>query len=84
MNTQKRQGGRGIKRKAAIGLTAVAMPLSMGGCDLTDFTATSTVTLDGREVVSYLVRSAILTPIQDFIDNAINQFFDEFEDENGN
>jgi hypothetical protein len=48
---------------------------------LSDFTTTSTVTLDTREVVSYLVRSFILTPIETAINNGIDKVFEQLEDE---
>lgn len=55
--------------------------LAFGGCELGEFTATSTVTLSGREIVSFLVRSAIMTPLQNAIDNAVDKFFDQFEED---
>ena len=65
------------RKMAAVGAAGLmlAAPVS---CDLGEFTTTSTVTLDGREVVSFLVRSWILTPIEDGIDRGINAFFDQF------
>lgn len=53
--------------------------LALGSCNLGEFTSTSTVTLSGREVVSFLVRSLILTPIQDVIDRGVNNLFDKIE-----
>jgi hypothetical protein len=73
----RRSGFKGAVVASAVGATCV---FSMGGCDLGEFTATTTTTLDGREVVTYLVRSAILTPIDDFITNAVDAFFDQLED----
>jgi hypothetical protein len=71
----------GIRQFATVGLLSTT--LAFGGCQLGDFTTTSTVTLSGRDVVSYLVRSAIMTPLQNFIDNAVNEFFDQIEEDNG-
>jgi hypothetical protein len=69
-----------LRRLAAVGLLGTT--LAFGGCELGEFTTTSTVTLSGREVVSFLVRSWIMSPLETAIDNAVNQFFDQFE-ENG-
>ena len=63
---------------SAMGTTCI---FSLGGCELDEFTTTTTTTLDGREIVLYLVRSAILTPIDDAITNAVDAFFDQYEDE---
>ena len=55
--------------------------LAIGSCNLSDFSTTSTVTLDSREVVSFLVRSWLLTPIETLINNGIDKFFDQFDDD---
>jgi multisubunit Na+/H+ antiporter MnhG subunit len=70
----------GIRQFVTVGLLGTT--LAFGGCQLGDFTATSTVTLSGREVVSFLVRSWIMTPLQTAIDNAVNEFFDQIEEDN--
>ena len=80
MKTYKRLSG--LKNVAVASAMGVASVFSLGGCDLGEFTTTTTTTLDGREVVTYLVRSAILTPIDDFLTNAIDAFFDELQDKN--
>ena len=61
----------------------IALATVCPGCtvDFGDFTSSSTVTLDGREVVTYLVRSLVLTPIQTYVDNGIDYIFDRLEDE---
>ena len=46
-------------------------------CNLNDITTTTTVTLDGREVIISLVRQAILTPIDQYITEAVNELFDD-------
>jgi hypothetical protein len=78
MRTYKRVYG--LKRLAAVGMLGTAF--AFGGCDLGEFTSTSTITLSGREVMTFLARSWILTPIQTAIDNGIDAFFDRIEDEN--
>ena len=77
--THRRLGG--FRKLAVVGMLAAVLPFTMGGCELGEFTSTSTVTLSGREVVSFLVRSWIFTPIQTAIDDGINSFFDRIEDE---
>ena len=72
---------QGVRKMAVVSLTAMLFAFPLGSCDLGEFTSTSTVTLSGREVVSYLVRSLVLTPIQTALDQGIDRFFDEFEDE---
>jgi hypothetical protein len=79
METYKRLSG--LKQVAVAGTMGAASVFSLGGCDLGEFTTTTTTTLDGREVVTYLVRAAILTPIDNFLTNAIDAFFDELEDQ---
>jgi hypothetical protein len=54
---------------------------AFGGCNFGEFTASSTVTLDGREVVSSLIRGLILTPIESAIDASIDRVFDQFDDD---
>ncbi len=68
-----------MRRWALVG--GMGTTFALGGCDLGEFTTTTTTTLSGREVVSYLVRSAILTPVQNFVDDRIDNFFDEIEGE---
>jgi hypothetical protein len=80
MRTWKRLVGL---RKYAL-TTMLGTTLAIGSCNLGEFTSTSTVTLSGREVVSFLVRSWILTPIQDAIDNGINKLFDNIEGDGTN
>ena len=56
------------------------MALPLGACNLEDFSTTTTTTLSGREVVSFLVRSALLTPIENFINGRIADFFGDDEE----
>jgi len=71
----------GLKKLGVASAMGTTCIFSLGGCELDEFTTTTTTTLDGREIVLYLVRSAILTPIDDAITNAVDAFFDQFEDE---
>ncbi|GEM_PF-2379712 len=82
MNTRTYGRLARIKRTLALGAAGVLLASPFTSCDLGQFTTTSTVTLDGREVVSFLVRSWILTPIENAVDEGINRFFDQFDHKN--
>jgi len=68
-------GWRRMLAASTMGSTCFAF----GGCNFGNFEATSAVTLDGREVVQYLVSSAILTPIQDAINTGVDALFDRLD-----
>lgn len=71
-----------MRRYAAA--SVLGTTLAFGGCNLGEFTSTSTVTLSGREVLTFLVRSWVLTPIESVIDTGIDKLFDQIEgDEDG-
>lgn len=55
-------------------LCAAGMVCQFGGCDIGEIT--TTVTLSGRDLVISVVRGAILTPLDAFITQAINDAFD--------
>jgi hypothetical protein len=59
--------------------TTFAFPL--GACELADFSSTQTVTLNTEEVVTYLIRTALITPLDNLITEGVEKFFDQFEDE---
>jgi hypothetical protein len=69
------------KKFAAAGLGTLLFAFPLGGCELDQITATSTVTLDTREVLISAIRGAILTPIDTFITDSVNQLFDELDSE---
>lgn len=72
---------RNLKRRlAALGLGVLIFQLP-SGCQFDDITATSTVTLSGREVVINMIRGVVLTPIDAFITQSVNELFDQLEDE---
>ena len=52
----------------------------LGNCDLGAITTTSTVTLDGGEVIASLVRGAIITPLDQWLTETIEDAF-ESDDE---
>lgn len=72
-----------VRRAVVLGLMSGALAFQFGGCNLGEFTTTATTTLSGREVVSFLVRNAILTPLETLINNGIEAFFDRIEDDEG-
>ena len=53
-----------------------------GSCNLGEFTTTTTTTLSGRGVVSFLLRPWILSPLEQAVNNGINGFFDRLDDNN--
>ena len=70
-----------LKKLAVISAMGTAPVFPLGACELGDFSTTTTTTLSGREVVEFLVRSAVLTPIDNLLTNAVDAFFDEFVEE---
>lgn len=76
---------RGFKKFAALSMmgTALALPFPFNSCTFDQFTSTSTVTLDSRDVVSFLLRSWILTPIENVINTGIDKLFEQFDGEEG-
>lgn len=69
------------RRLVALGMSGTVFAFPWGSCDLGEFTTTSTVTLSGRDVVSFLVRSAVLTPVETAVDRVITNLFDKLEGE---
>jgi len=82
----KTRGKCGWRRLASVNVLALALVVpgvlsDLDGCDFGEFTTTTTTTLDGREVVQFLVRSWILTPIEEYLDRSIDALFDKLEGE---
>lgn len=69
------------RRGALLASSGLALAFPFGSCDFGEFEATSTVTLDGREVVTFLVRSALLGPLEQLIDQGIDYAFDRLTGE---
>jgi len=65
------------RRFAAV--SVLGSTLVLGGCDIGEFTTTSTVTLDTREIMRFLVKSWVVTPIENAIDTGIDRLFDEIQ-----
>ncbi len=70
---------RGLRRTAALAIFGTLF--ATGGCDSDEFTTTSTVTLNTRDVASFLIRSWVLTPIENAIENGLDNLFDVEEDD---
>lgn len=58
--------------RAAGLLAACGTMFQLGGCDFGMITTTSTSTLDGRVVITQLLRALIITPIDQALTNAID------------
>lgn len=63
------------------GLCVGTMALQFGGCniDLGEITVASAATVNIRDVLIGLIRQAILTPIDVFITDGVNQTFDRID-----
>ncbi len=75
---------RALRRRCmSIGLVGTFCASLLGGCDLGEFTTTttSTVTLNARDIVHFLVTSAVLTPLEVFINNTVDSVFDQVNQE---
>lgn len=66
-----------VRAKSVGLLCGVGTLCQFGGCELG--TITTSTTLDARDAIIQIVRGAILTPIDAFITNAVNQAFDSDE-----
>lgn len=66
-----------MRRIAAVGMLGTTMQL--GGCQFGEFPAT--FTLQTRDVAEMLVRSWVLTPIENAINAGIDRLFDALEDQ---
>ena len=68
-----------LARARSAGLICgVGVLCQFGGCELG--TITTSMTLNGRDAIIQLVRGAVLTPIDAFITDAVNQAFGADED----
>ena len=64
-----------IRAKSLGLLCGMGMLFQFGGCDIGSITTGTT--LDGRDAIIQIVRGALLTPIDTFITNGVNNLFDE-------
>lgn len=68
-----------LQNLAAASLMGTCLLWWPGGCDFGSITTTSTVTLDGRTVISSLIKSGILTPLETWINTGVDALFDKLE-----
>ena len=62
------------RRLMLVGATGFLCQL--GSCDFGSITTTSTVTLDGGELIASLVRSAIITPLDQWLTDTVSGAFE--------
>ena len=67
-----------LRAKSLALICGLGAACQFGGCDLG--TITTSMTLDGRDAIIQLIRGAILTPIDAFITEAVNEAFDTEDD----
>ena len=67
-----------MRKYSAVALLSSGLALQFGGCIPNQFTAvqTTTTTLDGRTVITSLINSAIIAPLQTAVADAVNSYFD--------
>jgi len=68
--TSKHRGSRG---RAFAALLYAGLALQLGGCNFGEITTTTT--LDGRQLIESLLRGVILTPLDQFITDSVNDLF---------
>lgn len=72
------------KRRSVAACLASGLAIgSAGGCNLSDITATSTttVTLSASEAILTILQGLIITPLNDALTNAVNNYFGENEED---
>lgn len=62
------------RRKVLHTVCATGLLFQFGGCELGQITTTTT--LDARELIISVVRGTILSPIDQFVTDAVNGLFD--------
>ena len=73
-------------------VAGIVLAIPLGGCDFTEITVTSSTTLDGREVVTAMIQSAVLTPVkayvtgqldnfESYVNDQVDGFFDKLEED---
>ena len=71
----------GVRRWIAVVLIGVTWGFPLGACELGEITTTTTTTLDGRDVIVSLVRSAIITPLDAWLTGLVEDLVDQFSEE---
>ena len=78
MLTVKRSANR-MRRGAVALLCAGSMLPQFSGCSLNDITLTQTI--NSRDLLINLIRGAILSPLDQLVTTAVNNAFDNNDDE---
>ncbi|MBK9119617.1 MAG: hypothetical protein IPM18_08450 [Phycisphaerales bacterium] len=68
-----------LHRWALCGSTGLLLAFPFGGCSFGEFTTTSSVTLSGRDVLTFLLRSFVVDPFVQAVDLGIDRLFDRIE-----
>jgi hypothetical protein len=72
----------GLKKKlVGVVLACGMVQFQLGGCSLGQITTTTTTTLDGEVVLTSLLRSLIITPIDEALTAGIAQLIDNLNDD---
>jgi hypothetical protein len=69
----------GLRKLAMV--AAVGTMFQFGGCNLSEFTTSASLTLTARDLVNLLVDTVLLTLLEYAIDDGVDKFFDQFDDE---
>lgn len=67
------------KAKSLSAVLAAGMLFQFGGCNIA--TVTVPTTLDGRELIITLIRGALLSPIDQFITEAVQNAFEDNDED---
>ena len=70
-----------LKKMAAMAMVGTAFAFPLGACELSDFSTTQTVTLNTEEVVTYLIRTAVITPLDNWVTQSVADFFDQLDED---
>jgi hypothetical protein len=68
-----------LKKMAVVVAVGMALASPFSSCASGQFTTVQTVSLDTRTIITYLIGTAILNPLNNWIMNAVNTFFDQAE-----
>lgn len=78
IRTMGKSGGMCLRLKRAGTIATCGMAFQFGGCDFG--TVSTSVTLNGADLIVTLIRAAILTPIDNAITDFVNDAFTDDED----
>lgn len=78
MNQYRRLGR--LRRIALAACTSLSI-FSLGDCDFTEISTTTTTTLSTRDVALQLAEALLVEPIRVWVNDGVNNLFDNFEDD---